>query len=84
MTGLPLLDRDSDASSDRNLTWKDDWPKIARNLVDERCDFLRDQQRHLRKRDFLREVRDKEGIAYSKLKVGDVKNYYIDLQQIEK
>lgn len=72
MIGLPLLDGDSDASSDRNLTWKDDWPKIARNLVDERCEFLQDQQRYLRRRDFHKEVRDAEGTAYSKLKIGDV------------
>ena len=81
---MPLLDEGSDVSSDKSLTWKGDWPKIARNLVNERCQFLRDQQRYLRKRDFQKEVRDAEGVAYSKLKIGDVKNYYIDLQQIEK
>lgn len=84
MTGLPLLDDGSDASSDRTLVWKDDWPKVARNLVNERCEFLRDQQRYLRKRDFQKEVRDAKGMVYSKLKIADVKKYYIDLQQIEK
>jgi len=66
-TGVPLLDEASDVSSDESLTWKSDWPKIARNLVNERCQFLRDQQRYLRKRDFQKEVRDAEGVAYSKL-----------------
>ena len=82
---MPLLDDDSDASSsDKSLTWKDHWPKIARHLVNDRCQFLRDQQSYIRKRDFQKEVRDAEGIAYSKLKIGDVNKYYIDLQQIEK
>ena len=84
-TGLPLLDDDSDpSSSEKSLTWKDHWPKIARNLVNERQRVLHDQQSYLYNRSFKKELRDTEGVLYSKLKIRDIKNYYIDLQQIEK
>lgn len=81
---MPLLDDDSDTSgSDVGRTWKDNWPKISRNLVNERYQFLRDQRRYLQKRDFQKEVRDAERVAYCKLKIGDGKNYYVDLQKLK-
>ena len=46
--------------------------------------MLHDQHSYLHNRSFQKELRDTEGVLYSKLKIGDIKNYYIDLQQIEK
>ena len=90
LTGIPILDEDD---SDENcndggmhhqiqhkMKWKEDWPKLSRHLHQDRCNYLRAQQNHLKFLDFQKEIRDGENVYYNKLKVTDNISYIIDLQ----
>ena len=58
LTGMPIFDDDSDKLScdgilyQKEMDWKDDWPKLSRNLYYNHRDSLRAAQNYLQQQDF--------------------------------